>query len=1010
MFLAAALALAEWMNAFVPQAWVFTFLVAVTAATWLGGRGPGLLTAVLAPVVVDYFLLPPLYSLRIDPAARPYVLPFLLTALAGAWMSSAHKARKEAAAAVWQSEEKTRAILANLPDVSWTVDCDHRIVYISPKVEEFLGYSSEEIIAGGEPFLQAKLHPEDRARLREAMIKLFASGCSFDVELRAEATSGAYVWMNIKALRTREEAGRVYADGLLSDVTRRKQAEIDLEAKTALLEAQLNSTIDGILVIGPNNRRILENRQVMEMYNVPESLQANPDQVPVRKHMLQQMKNAEVHAATVEHLYAHPEATARYEMELKNGTTLEQYSSPVKGRSGEYIGRIWTFRDITERKRAETELEAKSALLEAQLDSTIDGILVIDEKFHRILENPRFAEMFGIPESLLADPDQIPVRRHMLQQMKAPDRFMELLKHLYSHREETSRDEIALKDGKTLELYSAPVNGHAGEYLGRIWTFRDITERKRSEQELKAKTAFFEAQVNSTIDGIVVVDENDRRILINQRLIEFFSVPREILAQPANAPLLEHILGLVKDPDSFLAKIRRLDDDAVETSRDEIELKDGRIFDRYSASVIDKDWNYFGRVYSFREITEHKRRENELRQLSAAVEQSPVSVAITDPNGNMTYVNPRFTQTTGYALEEVVGKNPRILKSGYTTQEAYKTLWNTILQGQEWRGEFRNRKKNGELYWEASTITPIFDGNGKIASFLAVKEDITERRALESELRQAQKLEGIGQLAAGIAHEINTPAQFVTDNLTFLMESWESAAPLLQLYRSTIHSDLCCLKAAIAAEIAASEERCDLNFIVEEIPRAIAQSLDGARRVAAIVRAMKEFSHPDSDAKTSMDLNKGVLSTITVARNEWKYVAEIETELDETLPPVCCYPGEINQAILNLIVNAAHAIRDKTGEKEKGLIAIRTRKADGYAEISVADTGTGIPEHIQHRIDEPFFTTKDVGSGTGQGLAFSHSVVVKKHQGKIWFETEQGRGTTFHIQLPIDGGGAGKGD
>lgn len=809
------------------------------------------------------------------------VLVYLLLAvlLAAARLVSDRRLNREVLGESRRSEERTRTILANLPDISWTMDRNHRLVYISPKAEKFLGYSSEEILSRVD-FLETNLDPDDRARLENALEALFVSATPLDEVLRVRARSGELVWVHLKAGGTRSESGMQYADGLLSDMTRRKQAEIDLQTKTALFEAQVDATLDGILVIDSNGRRILHNRRVAEMFAIPAELLADPDQVPVRNHMFLQMKDPDANRASLEYFYLHPEDAGRVEVELKNGTTLEEYSAPVKG--------------------------------------------------------------------------------------------------------------------------------HAGEYIGRLWTFRDISMRKRNEQALRAKTAFFEAQVNSTIDGILVVDENDRKIFTNRRFIEFFNVPQEILDNPENAPTLDHVLKQVKDPDAFLEKICYLNQHAVETSRDEIELKDGRVFDRYSASVIDQDWNYFGRIWSFRDITEFKKNEQVLRQLSAAVEQSPVSVVITDPDGNITYVNPRFTQITGYALEEVAGQNPRILNSGYATQESYRRLWETILAGKEWRGEFRNRKKSGEFYWEDSVITPIFNSAGKIASFLAVKEDVTERRALESELRQAQKLEGIGQLAAGIAHEINTPTQFVTDNLTFLLESWQRSAPLLKLYRATIHSELCCLKPAVAAEIAEAEQQCDLDFVVDEFPRAIEQSIDGARRVARIVRAMKEFSHPDSAAKSSADLNQGILSTITVARSEWKYVAEIETNLDSELPPIVCYPGEINQVILNLIVNAAHAIRDKADERQKGRIAICTRMLGDLAEISITDNGTGIPEEIQHRIYEPFFTTKDVGKGTGQGLAFSHSVVVKKHQGKIWFETELGRGTTFYIQLPIHGVGEAK--
>jgi signal transduction histidine kinase len=165
---------------------------------------------------------------------------------------------------------------------------------------------------------------------------------------------------------------------------------------------------------------------------------------------------------------------------------------------------------------------------------------------------------------------------------------------------------------------------------------------------------------------------------------------------------------------------------------------------------------------------------------------------------------------------------------------------------------------------------------------------------------------------------------------------------------------------------------------------------------------MKEFSHPDSAEKTAADLNKGIASTITVARNEWKYVAEVVTNFDETLPPVICYPGEVNQVILNLLVNAAQSIKEKEREGKKGKITVCTRMGGEFAEIAITDTGVGIAEEIQSRVYEPFFTTKEVGKGSGQGLTFAHSVIVKKHHGKLWFETELGRGTTFVIQLPIE--------
>jgi len=217
-----------------------------------------------------------------------------------------------------------------------------------------------------------------------------------------------------------------------------------------------------------------------------------------------------------------------------------------------------------------------------------------------------------------------------------------------------------------------------------------------------------------------------------------------------------------------------------------------------------------------------------------------------------------------------------------------------------------------------------------------------------------------------------------------------------------------CRQGAVApervAEVEAAVRAADLEYLSAEVPRAIEQSLEGVNRVARIVRAMKDFSHPGTEEKTPTDLNRAIETTITVARNEWKYVAEIQTDFDPSLPPVPCLPGEFNQVILNLIINAAHAIADVVGDgsRGKGTIHIQTRRDGDWAEIRVRDTGTGIPEAVRGRIFDPFFTTKQVGKGTGQGLAIAHSVIVKKHGGSITFETEVGKGTTFITRLPIE--------
>lgn len=286
----------------------------------------------------------------------------------------------------------------------------------------------------------------------------------------------------------------------------------------------------------------------------------------------------------------------------------------------------------------------------------------------------------------------------------------------------------------------------------------------------------------------------------------------------------------------------------------------------------------------------------------------------------------------------------------------------------------------------------------------AMIRDVTERRRLEAQRAQAQKLESIGQLAAGVAHEINTPIQYIGDNLRFLQESYGSLDHALQIYRR-LYAEATpdTIEAAKAPGIKSAEEGVDFEYLEHEVPCAIEQALEGVQHVAKIVRAMKEFSHPRTVEMVPTDLNHLIETTVLVSRNRWKYVADLKTNLDPALPRVACAAGEVSQVVLNLIVNAADAIADtqKNPSDPKGVITITTRVHDGAAEIRVGDTGTGIPPEVRSRVFDPFFTTKEVGRGSGQGLALAHATVVQKHRGTIDFETAVGVGTTFIVRLPM---------
>lgn len=363
--------------------------------------------------------------------------------------------------------------------------------------------------------------------------------------------------------------------------------------------------------------------------------------------------------------------------------------------------------------------------------------------------------------------------------------------------------------------------------------------------------------------------------------------------------------------------------------------------------------------------------------------------------------------------DDLIGKTDFEIFSSEHAQQAYNDEQDIIRTG---KGivDFEEKETwpDGSVTWVSSTKLPLKRSDGTIIGTFGISRDITarkraedERRSLEIQLQLAQKLESIGRLAAGVAHEINTPMQFIADNTHFLLESFTSIAELLKRYHQLLKEagevDTQRLR-GITGELTELERCCDINYLLDEFPTALNQTQEGIARISKIVQSLKEFSHPGKSEKRLADLNHAIESAITVTRHEWKYVSEIRTDLDPNLPSVPCLIDPFNQVMLNLIINAANAIEEAAKTRpEKGSITIRTRTDGPWVLIEVEDTGTGIPDEIHSHIFEPFFTTKDPGKGTGQGLAIVQSVIVKQHGGTVHFDSQAGRGTTFYLRLPI---------
>lgn len=533
----------------------------------------------------------------------------------------------------------------------------------------------------------------------------------------------------------------------------------------------------------------------------------------------------------------------------------------------------------------------------------------------------------------------------------------------------------------------------------------NVIEHKQTETTLESTRSYADNIVNCSLDMIITVN-NDRKI------VEFNDAAQKTFGYKKEEVLGESIEMLYESPEEAAKPTESLKRKGHFFGEAFNKKKSGEIFTSYvSASfILDKEGDVLGAMGISRDITKQKEVEKSLQESEMkfrSVTQSATDAIISaNSDEKIMSWNKGAVSIFGYNEEEVLNKSLTMLMPERYRKAHKEGIRRALSTGEKnvtgKNVELEGLHKNGTEFSLELSLSTWTTAEGTF--FSAIIRDVTKRKILEAHLSQAQKLESIGSLAAGIAHEINTPTQFVNDNIHFLKGSFEDIDRLLNKYtdlldankNGTVVDDL-------IKGIESFVEETDIDFLKEEIPKAIEASQRGANRVSTIVKAMKEFSHPGTKEKTPTNINNAIENTITVSKNEWKYVAEIMTDFDEKLPLVPCLPGDFNQVILNLITNAAHAISKAIEDKQesKGNITIRTRKDGDFVEITVSDTGAGIPNSIKDKIFYPFFTTKEVGKGTGQGLAISHSVIVDKHKGKLSFESEEGKGATFCIRLPL---------
>ncbi|MFH1625454.1 MAG: PAS domain S-box protein, partial [Pseudomonadota bacterium] len=708
--------------------------------------------------------------------------------------------------------------------------------------------------------------------------------------------------------------------------------------------------------------------------------------------------------------------------------------SLTRDKDGHVIGSLGICKDITERKRLENELREITSFMESVLESSPNSVVVTDTKGIITYVNRRSEEISGFKrnERVGTRADQYYVRGY-----EEARNLQQLLKEHGSAQ--NYEVEIRRKDGATFmaSMSVSLLKNHAGETIGTIGTSWDTTEVKRLETEVEKARNYLENIIESIVDGIIITDNRGVITFVNAGLENMTGRKRE-------EEVGQNISRYWPEGEEGSKNLQRMlnEKDKIHSYDTLIKRKDGAYLPAIlSVAVLrGKDGKSTGGLLVCKDITERQNLEERLKESEIKYRsfvEDMIDGYFVIQKGKFAYLNKAFENIFGYAPDELSGKSFTTLapresaprREGYTKRAtkglAMPTLYEAI------------RKDQTRIYVEASIKTAPYEGHPALigtlrdvtdhikmdeklrhanqrlitqrklvdkkagalqTALVQLKEKNRELKETQSQLLQQEKLASIGQLAAGVAHEINNPVAFVNSNLGTIGGHTKDILKLLRKFEdgeeilkhstderiSTFYNEVEQVKAEI-----------DLNFILEDCETVIAESLEGTERVRKIIQNLKDFSHVDEGELKYADINEGVESTLNIVWNELKYKARVTKDYGD-IPEINCYPQQLNQVFMNVLVNAAHAI-EKQGE-----ISVKTYCDNGCVCIQISDTGCGIPAENIPKLFDPFFTTKEVGKGTGLGLSMAYGIV-QKHGGRIRVESTVGKGSTFTIELPTEG-------
>ncbi len=636
-------------------------------------------------------------------------------------------AKLEAEKNLRESETKLKLLFENSNDIVLLINNDRIVTFVNSSVSNLLGWSKEEVIGHK---LANIIHAVDKKENEKYLIDVFETPdkrVAHTIRLRTK--KGEHLYFDLKYTNSCQVEG---LNGVIinaSDVHDRIKIENNLKQNISVLNSTLESTNEGVLVVSNDGVMTNYNASFAKMWELPDDILNSHDDKAAINYVLTKLKNPEQFVERVNSLYATPNEVSFDVIELIDGSVIERYSQPQKI-DGVVTGRVWSFRDITEKHNALEELLLKNNAIQ----NSISGIGMTDLKGNVIYANSSLIKMWGGS----FENDLIGIN---LIDAFAGDRIYQTINNLMTLGHDRGEDIGKRLDGTlfNVEFSANVVFDEKGNPACMFGSFLDITERKRLEKSLKESETLFRELAENAPGGIVLLGPDNKYKYGSPSIKRMMGYDPEFVigkspeeyTHPDDLPLLvPMLLELLENPEIIF------------TAQYRFKHADGSW--RWIESTFSNLYhveNVNAMVINFQDITDRIESEEEISKLTRAVEQSSVSVIITDLKGDIEYVNPNFTKVTGYSFEDVKGKNTRILKSGFTPKEQYEDLWHTISSGNVWRNEISNKKKDGTIFWEAVSISPVIDKHDKITHFIALKEDITERKKAESELHEAYQKE-----------------------------------------------------------------------------------------------------------------------------------------------------------------------------------------------------------------------------------------------------------------------------